>query len=729
MVLTFVGSGMIAKPQESCWRLTHSNRVGFLVDGAAYFAAFREAVIQAERSVFITGWDIDTLVRLTPEAKPADGLPATLLAFLNAVCERKPQLRVYVLAWDFSVIYAFEREPLPGLKFGWGGHRRIKFALDGEHPPGASHHQKIVVVDDRVAFVGGLDLTFARWDTPEHKANDPRRIGADGKITRPMHDVELIVDAETAAALGELVRVRWQACTGEILTPPTIASDGVDAWPAGLVPDVERTAVAIARTVPPRSDGDSAVQEIATLTLRAIAKARRTIYIENQYLTSGLVSHALAERLDEPDGPEVIAVVPRDQGGWLEQSSMGVLRDRLLERLTARDRHGRLRVYFPIVPDLDQGQCLGVHSKVLIVDDDWLKVGSANLSNRSMNLDTECDLAIEVEGERAAATSRAIAALRTRLLAEHLDVEPALVDARVAEVGSLIAAVESLRGNPRTLLPLRPGPEPAVSLAALESPVCDPEQPIAADKLIEQFVPHRSRLPIYRSLVSYAAVLVALVVVAGIWRLTPLRELLAVERLVEVGSAVRDSPFSPLYVAAAYLVGGLLFFPITLLIAGTTLVFDPLSGFVYAFVGTLASASMTYGLGRLLGRPLVERFLTPRLRYLRRELRRRSFMAIVAARLLPVGNFSLINLLAGALQVRFPSYFVANVLGILPGILGFTVFADRLGDTVRNPGIGNILLLAVALAGILAALSLLQRGLRKAARSKRAYRWREAKES
>ncbi len=721
---------MIAKPGESCWRMTRSSRVGFLVDGAAYFAAFREAVIKAEHSVFITGWDINTQVRLTPEAKPADGFPPTLLALLKAVCDRKPALRVYVLAWDFSVIYAFEREALPGLKFNWRGHRHVKFALDGEHPPGASHHQKIVVIDDRVAFVGGLDLTFARWDTPEHDPDDPRRIGADGKITRPMHDVELIVDGQTATALGELVRARWQACTGEALAPSGIDSSTADPWPARVGADVESTDVAIVRTMPPRTDGDSEVHEIETFTLRAIASARRTIYIENQYLTSGVVSQALAERLDEAEGPEIVAVVPCDQGGWLEQSSMGVLRARLLARLSARDRHGRLRVYFPTIPGLHEGQCLGVHSKVLVVDDVLLKVGSANLSNRSMNLDTECDLAIEAEGDVAsAATSRAIAGLRTRLLAEHLDVEPSLFDARVAELGSLIAAIESLRGNPRTLLPLQPEPEPAVSLAALETAVCDPEQPIAPDKLIEQFVPHRSRLPIYRSLVSYGAVLVGLAVVSAIWRITPLRELLAVERLVEFGNAFRDSPFSPLYVAAAYLGGGLLFFPITLLIAGTTLVFDPVPGFLYAFVGTLASASMTYGFGRLLGRPLVERFLTPRLRYLRGELRRRSFMAIVAARLLPVGNFSLINLLAGALQVRFPSYVVANVIGILPGILGFTLFADRLGDTLRNPDPANVLLLALVLAGILAGLALLRRGLRRAERARRVYRLREAKES
>ena len=224
------------EPDKNCWRVARADRLAFLVDGAAYFAAFRQAAIQARRSIAMVGWDFDTHVPLVPDGAPSDGFPRALLAFLNSLCEKRPALSIHVLAWDFSVIYTFEREPLPAVKFRWRSHRRLRFALDGEHPVGASHHQKFVVIDDRLAFVGGMDLTFARWDTPEHRANDARRASEDGSIARPMHDVQVAAGGEIAAALGDLFRARWQAATGQTLPRPSPSSDpsAVDPWPAGL---------------------------------------------------------------------------------------------------------------------------------------------------------------------------------------------------------------------------------------------------------------------------------------------------------------------------------------------------------------------------------------------------------------------------------------------------------------------------------------------------------------
>jgi phosphatidylserine/phosphatidylglycerophosphate/cardiolipin synthase-like enzyme/uncharacterized membrane protein YdjX (TVP38/TMEM64 family) len=720
---------VIFEPAKNCWRLTHTDRLGFLVDGAAYFSAFREAAIRAERSIAMLGWDFDTLVPLLPDDAPEDGYPRTLLAFLNALCRRKPELSIYVLAWDFSLIYTFEREPVPAVNFGWRSHRRVHFALDGEHPVGASHHQKVVVVDDEVAFVGGMDLTFARWDTPEHRAGDPRRKIHDGSVARPMHDVQLAASGETARALGDLFRSRWHAATGQILPPSGPARDrAADPWPPSLTADIEGVDVAIARTVPPSRHDDPGVREIETLTLAAIAEARRTIFIENQYLTAGAVGHALARRLRESEGPEVILVLPRDQGGWLEQSSMGVLRDRLLAKLRENDPYGRLRACHPTVPGLPSDQCLGVHSKLLIVDDTFLKVGSANLSNRSMGLDTECDLAISAPHEDGD-VSRAIARLRSRLLGEHLGVAPAALEAAFDETHSWIAAIDALQGGPRTLVPLTPGEEPPLHLAVMDGLVVDPERPIAPEKLLQEFVPPDSRKHARRSVLSYAALLGALLAIGAIWRFTPLHEFMVVERIVAVGRGLRDDPYAWVYILGAFLAGGLLFFPVTLLIAATALLFDPWHGFAFALTGCLTSASATYGMGRLLGRPMVERMLhKPRMRRFRKELQRRSFAAIFGARLIPVGNFSVVNLLAGALEVPFRSYFMGNVFGVLPGILGLTIFADRLHDTLAHPGVANVTTLVAVLGAIVGAIVLLRRALRRAGSADVAS-LREAKES
>jgi phospholipase D1/2 len=118
----------------NCWRITRAQRVSFLINGAAYFAAFAAAAEQAQESIFIVGWDIDSRARLVPD----DGqrtMPAELGHFLNALVSQRQRLHVYILNWDFSVVFALEREPLPMLKLGWSAHRKIHFRLDGQHHP------------------------------------------------------------------------------------------------------------------------------------------------------------------------------------------------------------------------------------------------------------------------------------------------------------------------------------------------------------------------------------------------------------------------------------------------------------------------------------------------------------------------------------------------------------------------------------------------------------------
>ena len=409
--------------------------------------------------MFILGWDIDSRVRLNPgTAEP----PLTLLPFLNDVLARRPGLRVYALAWDFSVFFTLEREPLPAYRFAWNAHPRLSFQLDDAHPFSASHHQKIVVVDDAIAFAGGLDLTIRRWDTPAHRAHDPGRADPDRPplSARPRHPGDgrrrrgRRAGRAGARALARGHRPAAGGARDAGARPPA-----PDLWPDATEPDVRDAPIGIARTMPAFRDAP-AVQEVLTCALETIAAARAFIYIENQYLTSAAIGAALARRLAEPDGPDIVIVLPREEHGWLEQSSMGVMRARLLRHLRASDRHGRLRLLFPTIPSLDDA-CMNVHSKVMIVDDRTARVGSANLSNRSMGLDTECDLVLDADLDPR--LGGAIASLRNGLLAEHLDCDKQAVADALASRGSLIAAVDALRGRARTLAPL---PEPAPESAS-----------------------------------------------------------------------------------------------------------------------------------------------------------------------------------------------------------------------------------------------------------------------
>jgi phospholipase D1/2 len=699
----------ILREGETCWRVARAERVAFLVDADAYFTALRQTILRAERSVLILGWDVDSRVRLVADPQPPDGFPTTLLDFLNAVLAARPELQVHVLAWDFSMIYTFEREMLPSYKFGWRGHKRLHFTLDGDHPQWASHHQKVVVVDDRVAFAGGLDLTIRRWDTSEHAGHDSRRVDPHGTAYAPVHDVQMMVDGDAAAALGALCRERWTRATGETLPEPR--TTGPDPWPA-VPSELGPAPVGIARTSADQERGPL-VQEVLAVTLEAIARARRTIFIENQFLTAGAVGEALARRLEEPEGPEVVLVLPKLESGWLEQSSMGILRARLLSRLRQADRHGRLQALHPVAPGLGTG-CLNVHSKVLVVDDRLLKIGSANMSNRSMGLDTECDLVLEAgEGPEGEALAQGIARFRTRLLAEHLGAAPDLVAEQVARIG-VAATVSALRGGPRSLEPLEEGAAPVFNLAVLDGLVCDPERPAGVEKLLDEFVPDHARTPAQRALAGLAGLLGVVMVGAAIWSLSPQMRGLGLG-LHATASWLRDHPLAPLSVLAIFLTGALVFFPATLLVGATVLVYGFPRGVLLAWAGCLAAAVLGYGAGRLLPRREVRGRWPAQIMWLRGQLRRRGFLAIAVARLIPVGNFSVMNLVAGSLRAPFAGFVLGNAAGVLPGILALALFTDRVAEALREPGVVSVAALAVLVGAMASALAWLGRRLARGA--------------
>ena len=690
----------ILKPGYNCWRVEHARRVSFLIDAAAYYKAFRAAAAQARHSIFMLGWDIDSRVQLVRDGDPGP-LPNTLCEFLNALVSRPGGPHAYVLTWDFAMLYALDREWLPLYKLDWRTHRRLQFRMDDKHPPGGSHHQKVVVVDDSVAFVGGLDLTRARWDTPEHRPGDPRRIEVSGKPPyRPFHDVQLIVEGDAARALGDLARDRWRRATGRKLvpTPPAVAGD---AWPSGLAPEVTDVALAIART-DPIYDGRSEVREVELLYRDAIRAARRYIYLENQFFTANTIVDALAERLGESDGPEVALVLALRTDGWLSQQTMDVLRSRMVHRLRQADRHGRLRIYYPDVPGLEP-QCINVHSKVMVVDDEFVRVGSANLNNRSMGIDTECDVAFEASGEER--IRHGIRGFRDRLLGEHLDREPSQVAAAISQRGALIAGIESLRGAGRSLREFAaPAPEQITSW--LPNPeLLDPERPIDPDKLADEFVRPDEREPAHRRLMLGFGLLVVLLGLAAAWRWTPLGEWLNVETMTDYIAAFRGGPAAPFLAIGAFLVGGLLVVPVTLLVVVAALAFGPVQGFMYGLVGSVLSAVLLYAVGHALGRNTVRRLAGSRLNRLSKRLGERGIIAITVLRMLPVAPFSVVNLVAGASHIKFRDFVIGTVLGLLPGIIAINFFVDRVGATFQNPGIGSALaLVAVVLLIALGAI-------------------------
>lgn len=698
----------ILEPGRNCWRFARAGRLRFLVDGAAYFPLFRTVARRATRSVLIIGWDVDSRFDLLHE-EPADGLPAHLGDFLEALVTARDQLQIHVLNWDYAMIFAPKREWLPVYRMDRTTHPRLHFRTDDHHPPGASQHQKIVVVDDRVAFVGGLDFALGRWDTSAHRPDDARRRDA-GEATapRPYHDLQLMVGGPVAGVLGGMARGRWTRATGEDLAPPATTA-GHDPWPEGLEPHLTDVPVAIARTYPPYGEQPE-VREVERLMLDAIAAARRTLYLENQYFTATSVGDALERRLAEEDGPEVVLILPRWTDGWLSRNTMDVLRERLLKRLMASDRRQRLRVYYPHVPGLGD-QCVNVHTKLMVVDDRLLRVGSANYNNRSLGLDSECDLALEAGDDEAVAT--AIIRLRHRLLAEHLGVAEGAVDAAVAEHGGyLTAAVEALRGDGRTLVPFEFGVSPEEDAMVPDADIADPGTPMAADELARLVVDEDAE-PAQRTLRTLTLMLAAALLLAAAWRYTALGQWLDVNAAVAVLEGLRQDWTMPLVVMGIYMVAALMMFPVTLLIIATGIVFGAGPGFVYALAGAEMSALVTFAIGRMVGHDAVRRLPGRWVAMVRRRLARQGLLAIITLRVVPVAPFSVVNLVAGASPMRVRDFAIGTLLGMAPGTLGLTVFFDQLVTAVTHPGSLRVAGL-VALAALMGAASwLLNRWLRR----------------
>ncbi len=503
--------------------------------------------------------------------------------------------------------------------------------------------------------------------------------------------MQLAVDGDVARALGELARDRWWRATGERLAAPRSAGD---PWPEALEPDLREVQVGIARTQP-GYEGREEIREVEALHVQAIRAAQRSIYIENQYLTAARIAEVLAERLREADGPEVVIVTPRICSGWLEESTMGLLRARLLGRLRDADQRQRLRVFYPVVQGLDDPGIM-VHAKVMVVDDRLLRVGSANLSNRSMGLDTECDLAVEAGG--CEQTGTVIERLRNDLLGEHLGASAEQVAETIAERGSLVAGIEALRGGPRTLEPVTAELPDWVEEVTPETAVFDPERPIDMERMVTSFLPQEApekKRPLLWRLGFSVLVLAGLAVT---WRWTPLSDWITPEGLADLASWLQEEPGGPFAAAAAIAVGSCLMVPVTVLIVAAGLVFGWLEGFATALAGSLAGTAVGYGIGRLLWRDAIRRLGGRRLNRLSRAMARRGVTSVALVRLVPLAPFTVVNLVAGASHIRLRDCLLGTLLGMAPGVLALTVFASSAMHAIREPGWSTVLSVVVIAA-------------------------------
>jgi phospholipase D1/2 len=709
------------RPGRDCWRIDKADRAAVLIDAEAYFFALRAAMLKAERCVYIVGWDLDRrmpfpgcaedVARLSElgasgHERAADGYPLRLGDFLAELVKRKSSLWIRILLWDFSLLYAASREPVPAMAVAlrWNTPRRLDLCLDDAIPMGSAHHQKLVVIDDALAFGGGMDLTLARWDDRTHAADDKRRRLLDGSRYAPVHDIQVMVEGPVARSIAEYVRSRWARAAYEKIA--AVERSAPQLWPDIVKPDFGQVNVALARTEPAFA-GAPAITEIERLFVRMIREAKRKIYIENQYLTSELIAANLIEALKTNPELEAVIICSLTYPSWVEDAAMIAGRRRFMQRQHENGVGDRVLLLSPRNEATEEAAQIKVHAKLMIIDDRYLRIGSANLCRRSMGSDTEFDLTIIGEDE---ASRAAIIGIRDRLMAEHCGTEPAEIASAITETGSLRGAIEKLNGGKaRRLEPITDEGEETVSetLVAL----ADPEKPIDPTLSLvglSAFSAGPKKSKSFRKGPVFWLVVVALVMMglAAIWTMTPLSAIADVKQWEGMLTGIRG-PWEVLAVIAVFVLSGFIAFPLIVLIAGTTAVFGVWPGMLYAGLGAMASALATYSLGWWLGQRRLRHYFGPGVNRIKQSLQQRGIITVTTIRLIPAAPYTLVNLAAGALHIPPLDYTIGTALGLAPGILVMSLLGSTIVGIIAHPTVGGVaFVIGLVIATILLSVGL-----------------------
>ena len=364
------------------------NTVDVLIDGAQALPSMVDALRSAKSHVHITGWYFTPSFALERSSSEP-------LVLRNLLAELAERLDVRVLAWAGAPLPLFRpsRGDVRTMRDRLIAHTKIQCALDAKERPMHCHHEKTIIIDDRIAFVGGIDLTSEsgdRFDTNDHPSRSD--VG--------WHDSCARIEGPAVGDVAEHFRMRWREVTGELLAPVV---------PAETAGDLQ---LQVVRTVPEHIYSAKPRGEFTILEsyVRALESAERFIYIENQFLWSPEIESVLCEKIVDPPHPDfrLLLLLPSKPNTGADDTR-GVLG----HLISADEDAGRVLACTIFARAGDLADPIYVHSKIAIVDDEWFTIGSANLNEHSLFNDTEMNIV-----SRDPALARRT---RLRLWAEHLE--------------------------------------------------------------------------------------------------------------------------------------------------------------------------------------------------------------------------------------------------------------------------------------------------------------------
>lgn len=433
----------LLKEGHNCWRISRANKLAMLYDGENYFNALFNTLPKAKSSIQIFGWEVDARVGMDIIHNK---YPGDLREYFSKLADAKGLL-ISVSSWKPALYLKFDREFFAPFKWWKNSSTKVHYRQLRTPTTFSSYHEKVCLIDNNLCYLGGMDITKRRWDTQEHDPKDEHRVDASGNKYNPVHDVQIAIS-------GEITSLVSKCLNGRLYQVPNQANKvGKEVWPSTHRPQLENVELGLARTSPTER-----AFEIENFYHDSISSAQNYIFIENQYFSHRTVIELLCEKLLEPNGPEVLIVLPFSYPGFFERAIFTRERRRAIKKLEKHDRYNRLLVLYPKNENTQSERYTVVHSKLMAVDGKYLTIGSANLNYRSFRVDNELNVCLESQSQEEILFIKGVV---ESLVSEHLHTTTGYFKETWEAKGSLVKSVKALMGkDSKTLevLPLEDNP-------------------------------------------------------------------------------------------------------------------------------------------------------------------------------------------------------------------------------------------------------------------------------
>ncbi|MBC77697.1 MAG: hypothetical protein CME64_16955 [Halobacteriovoraceae bacterium] len=642
-------------PKDTYFYSLQDDDPELIICANAYFKTIRQHFEQAQESILICGWSFNMDIVMGEDGK-------TLKEVLFSLPET---VKVKILIWDYPIFYVADRDPFIGLSIALQNKSNIHFERFDFHPLLSSMHSKMVVVDNKDLFVGGIDLDLERRDGEYNKSDDPVRVDKDGEVFKPFRDYAFHFKSQNTKKFSSFFDQLWESQAGQKSFLETNHSEGEGN-------------VLFSRTIP-KFKGNPQDRSSFKMHKWLIQNAQDYIYIENQYLTSEKIVELLVEVLKKENGPEVVIVVSYGKMPFIEKMSMGALLTDYVNTLLSNDPHNRLKIYTLFTGDDNEREYVKIHSKCIIADDRYLKIGSSNINNRSMEFDYELD-ALYV-GEKVVEFKNRI--FKTLLgYGEPIDIRKSIIKTfelakekhnKIVEVKDILHD-KSIMVEYKDYLPL------------------DKREMTFFERAGQMFITKKRFVMMNYKIVIGAAMLC--LAVLGALYVNPGQ----VDSFVKAFLSTFNVESSLLLMGVfflSYTALGPIFFPLNAYIFLCGAYLDLGHAFITAIAGALSVASISYWFGAFFGAEIKAESKIEKVKQLKRLLKRNSLLTLVFLRVVPVAPYPLVNMVCGKFRVGFAKYITGTFIGVLPGTTALIFFEKQLIELFQSPSLANIITIAI----------------------------------